>query len=188
MDDVYSPEMRRVSVIGSSGSGKTTFARSLASHLGVPWLELDSVFWQEGWAKKPPEDFRAEVAEFVTGERWVVDGNYTSKGVAPIVWERADTVIWLDPSRPVVMGRVIGRTLRRAVTRQEIWNGNREPLTNLYSRDPYKNIIVWAWTRFEGVREKYEQMMRDGTWDHATVVRLRTGREVREFLAGVTAA
>jgi len=178
-------EMRRVSVIGSAGSGKTTVARSLASRLGVPLLELDGVFWLEDWQKKPDPEFREEVSEFVSGERWVVDGNYTSHGVANIVWPRADTIVWLDPSKPMVMRRVIGRTLRRVATREELWSGNREPWTNLYSRDPYKNIIVWAWTRFDGVRQKYEQFSEDGTWEHARVVRLRTAREVRRFIAGV---
>jgi len=179
-------EMRRVSVIGSAGSGKTTVARRLASRLGVPSLELDSVFHLPEWTPRPDPEFQAIVDEFTAGQRWVVDGNYTSHGVADIVWPRADTVVWLDPSKPVVMRRVIGRTLRRAATREELWNGNREPWTNLYSRDPYKNIIVWAWTRFDRVRERYERFSEDGTWDHARVMRLRTAREVEQLLAGVT--
>lgn len=177
--------MLRVSVVGSAGSGKTTVARALAEHLGVPVLELDSVFWQEHWGKKPDPEFQADVRSFVAGEHWVVDGNYTSHGVADIVWPRADTIVWLDPSRPVVMRRVVGRTLRRVFTREELWHGNREPWTNLYSRDPYKNIIVWAWTRFDRVRERYERFSKDGTWAHARVVRLRSGRDVREFLTGI---
>ena len=177
--------MRRVSVIGSSGSGKTTTARALAERMGVPWLELDSVFHQPGWQPRPDPEFQADVESFVDGDGWVVDGNYTSHGVAQIVWPRADTIVWLDPRRAVVMGRVIRRTVRRVITREELWNGNREPLSNLYSRDPEENIIVWAWTRYDHVRRKYERMAGEGTWDHARVVRLRTGREVREFVASV---
>ena len=179
--------MQRISVIGSSGSGKTTFARDLAHLLDLPRLELDSVMHQPGWTPKPDHEFQAEVGDFVAGDGWVVDGNYTSHGVARIVWPRADTIVWLDPSRAVVMRRVVWRTLRRVATREELWNGNREPWTNLYSRDPYKNIIVWAWTRFEHVRQKYEGMLSDGSWDHLDVVRLRTAREARAFLGRVPA-
>ena len=175
--------MQRISVIGSSGSGKTTVARALAQRLDLPYLELDSVFHLPGWQPRPDEDFREIVRQFVAGERWVVDGNYTSHGVADVVWPRADTVVWMDPPRRVVMRRVIGRTLRRVLTREELWNGNREPWTNLYSRDPEKNVIVWAWTRYDHVRSRYAALLGSPRWSHLEVVRLRTGRETEELFA-----
>jgi len=156
-------------------------SRALSGRLGLPHLELDAIFHQPGWRPKPDPDFRAEVAEFVDSDRWVVDGNYTSHGVAQLVWPRADTIVWLDPSRPVVMRRVVTRTIRRAFTREELWNGNREKWTNLYSAKAEENIIVWAWTRFAHVRAKYETMLTDGTWAHLTVVRLRNEREASAF-------
>jgi adenylate kinase family enzyme len=174
--------MNRISVIGSSGSGKTTVARALAERLAIPYLELDAVFHQPGWVARPDEEFRSIVSDFAEGDRWVIDGNYTSHGVAQAVWPRADTIVWLDPPRGVVMRRVVSRTLRRVVTREELWNGNREPWTNLYSHDPYKNIIVWAWTRFAGVRQRYEGYLGSPEWSHLGVVRLRTRGEVGEFL------
>ena len=177
------PPVRRVSVIGSSSSGKTTTARSLAERLGLPHLELDSVYHQPGWQPLEDGEFRNRVREFIAQDGWVVDGNYTSHGVAQLVWPAADTIVWLDPPKRTVMGRVVRRTLRRVITRQELWNGNREPWTNLYSRDPYRNIIVWAWTRFDPTRTKYEQMLTDGTWGHLDVHRIRTRRELRGLLA-----
>lgn len=177
--------MRRISVVGSSASGKTTIARALEARLGLPRLELDAVFHQPGWQAKPDEDFRAEVAAFAAGDRWVIDGNYTSHGVAQVVWPRADAVVWLDLSRAVVMARVVRRTLRRVVTREELWNGNREPWSNLYSTKAEKNIIVWAWTRFAHTRTKYHAMLTDGTWSHLEVVRLRSARAADAFLEGL---
>lgn len=177
--------MKRVSVIGSSASGKTTMARGISERLGLPHLELDSVFHQPGWQPKPDEDFRAEVAGFAAADRWVIDGNYTSHGVAQLVWPLADTVVWMDPPRRVVMGRVVRRTLRRVITREELWNGNRERWTNLYSTKAHKNIIVWAWTRFAHTRHKYEAMVNDGTWSHLEVIRLRNAGEVTAFLEGL---
>lgn len=174
--------MRRVSVIGSSGSGKTTIARAIADRLGLRYLELDSLFHQPGWTPKPDDRLRAEITEFARARHWVIDGNYTSHGVADVVWPLADTIVWLDPPRRTVMRRVIGRTLRRVITREELWNGNREPWSNLWSPRPEKNIIVWAWTRFDGVRARYEQAMTDGTWEHLAVHRLRSGSETAEFL------
>ena len=69
--------MRRVSVVGTSGSGKSTLASSLADRLGADFLELDSVFHQADWVPLPTPEFRRRVAAVVTGERWVIDGNYS---------------------------------------------------------------------------------------------------------------
>ena len=175
--------MKRISVIGSSASGKTTMARALSQKLGLPYLELDSVFHLPGWQQLDDETFRARVAAFTQGDGWVVDGNYTSHGVAQLVWPQADTVVWLDPSRATVLRRVLLRTIRRITTRKELWNGNREPWANLFRPKPEQNIILWAWTRHAPTRRKYEAMLADGTWAHLTVIRLRTPEEARAFLA-----
>lgn len=174
--------MQRVSVIGCSGSGKTTLARDLANRLGLRYLELDALFHQPGWTPKPDEHLRAEIAEFSRAKHWVIDGNYVSHGVSDIVWPIADTVVWLDPPRHTVMRRVVLRTLRRVITREELWNGNREPWSNLWNPRPEKNIIVWSWTRFEHYRQRYEQALDRGTWDHLDVRRLTSKAEMKQFL------
>ncbi len=172
--------MRRVSVVGTSGSGKTTFAAALADRLGVPHIELDATYHQPGWVPLPENDFREAVTTAVAGDSWVIDGNYAV--ARPIVWGRADTVVWLDLSRTVVMFRIIKRTLWRGLTRRELWNGNRESLRNVFKRDPMKNIIVWAWTTHPDRRRRYADRMQDPRWSNATLVRLRTRAESRRFI------
>ena len=174
--------MLRISVVGPSASGKSMMARALSRVLGLPLLELDSVFHQPGWRQKDDPAFRAEVAAFVERDAWVVDGNYTSHGVAQVVWPRADTVLWLDPPRSTVMRRVIRRTLWRVLTREVLWNGNREAWSNLLSPKPENNIILWAWTRHGPTRQKFEAFITDGSWADLAVIRLRTAREARAFL------
>ena len=119
--------MERVSVVGCSGAGKTTLGRRLAGILDVPFVELDGLVHQPGWTSCPRTSSAAEVRRSCAGDRWVVDGNYHSM-VQDLVWDRADTVVWLDLPRWRVTGRVVSRTLRRVVTRQELWKGNREQL------------------------------------------------------------
>ena len=172
-------------MIGSSGSGKTHVARRVSEALGLPLLELDSVSHRGGWSATSPEDFREEVELFAKGPQWVIDGSYTSYGTREVVWPMADTFVWLDPPKRTVMRRVITRTLRRVITREELWDGVKEPWSNLYSLDPHRNIIVWAWTRFEHTRSKLESAMNDGSWAHADVRRLRTAGEVDRFLHSV---
>ena len=177
--------MNRVVVIGSSGSGKTTTARAIANRLDLPYLELDSVYHQPGWEPLPDEEFARRVSEFSAGSRWVIDGNYTSHAMPDVVWPGADTIVWLDPPMATVMWRVISRTVRRAVTRETLWNGNKEPLTNFYSRDPNENIILWAWTRYDIVRRRYEKALDTDAWSHAGVHRLRSRRDVGKFLTSL---
>src|SRR5262245_15322132 len=69
----------RISVVGTSGSGKTTFANKLAGILRIPHVELDALHWESDWVEAPRDVFRSRVREAVQADRWVVDGNY-SKG------------------------------------------------------------------------------------------------------------
>lgn len=173
--------MRRVSLVGTPGSGKTTVGRRLARSLDVPFIELDSIFHQAGWRDLPREEFRQRVTDALVPEGWVVDGNY--QAVLDLVWDRADTVVWLDLPRPLIMRRVIKRSLRRSLTREVLWNGNREPLTNFYRLDPEKNVIRWAWVKHAGYSERYHAAMNDEANSHLRFVRLKTPREIETMLA-----
>jgi adenylate kinase family enzyme len=173
--------MQRVSVVGNSGSGKTTLARELAQRLGVPHVELDAINHQPDWQELPTDEFRARVAETASGRGWVIDGNYASK-VRDIVWARADTVVWLDPPRRVVMRRIIRRTLGRVVLRRELWNGNREQWRFIFTLDPQYSVIAWAWTQHDTYHRRYEEATADPAWSHLRFVRLRSNHDSRALL------
>lgn len=178
--------MRRVVVIGCSGAGKTTLARRLSAALGVPHIELDAIYHQPGWRPLDNQRFQAELSARMDASPhgWVTCGNYNSQ-TGDIHLAQADTLVWLDPPRRVVMWRVITRTVWRALLRKELWNGNREPLTNFYRWDPERNIIRWAWTRWPHYRERHTQRLSDGTWAHLDVHRLRTNAEADALVASV---
>ena len=175
--------MRRVSVVGTSGVGKSTFASALALVLGAAFLELDSVQHQADWTPLPVEEFRARVALVAAGECWVIDGNYGR--VQDLVWARADTVVWLDLPRRVVMRRIVWRSVWRVAGRTELWNGNRERWRNLFSLDKEESVIAWAWQTYAANRARYEAAMADPLRSHLRFVRLRSAAEVRRFLRSV---
>jgi adenylate kinase family enzyme len=160
--------VRRVSVVGISGSGKSSLAAALAGRLGVPWLELDSIFHMPGWTPRPVEGFRAEVDRFTSGEGWVVDGGYSA--VRDLVWARADTVVWLDLPRHLVMRQLLSRTLRRMATGAELWNGNKESFRFLLDKD--ESIIRYAWTKHATMRDRYQRAAADPANARLTFVRL----------------
>jgi adenylate kinase family enzyme len=170
----------RVAVLGVSGSGKTTLGRALASRLGVPHLELDSIFHQPGWTALPDDEFRAHVAEIVSGDRWVVDGNYDL--VQPLIVERATDLVWLDYSRAVVMSRVIWRSARRGLFHRELWNGNRESIRNWVDAE---HPIRWAWSNLQRKRDAYTVRFATPRYAHLQVHRFRSPREAKAWLADI---
>jgi adenylate kinase family enzyme len=174
--------VRRVSVVGSSGAGKSTLARAIAQRLAVPCFELDAFMHQPGWRPRPDGEFMQEVEMATSQPGWVVDGNYRRFVIEGPVWQRADTVVWLDLPRRTVMRQVITRTVRRAVTREVLWNGNREPLANFVSLDPDDNIILWAWVKYHEFAQRYLVAMGDPRWRGITFVRLRSHAEARRWL------
>jgi adenylate kinase family enzyme len=181
----YSESVRRVAVVGNSGSGKTTVAAAIADALGVPHLELDAVFHQPGWQPLEREVFRARVAEFIAADGWVVDGNYSA--VRDLVWARADTVVWLDLPRRQVMRQLTWRTLRRMLTRAELWNGNTEQLRNLLRMDPEQSILRWAWTQHGKYVERYGAAQQDPANQHLAFIRVPDRAAAAALVAGLTA-
>jgi adenylate kinase family enzyme len=180
--------MRRIVVVGCSGAGKTRLARQLAAALDVPHIELDAIYHQPGWRPLDNQRFQAELSARMRAspDGWVTCGNYAAQTGNRHV-ANADTLVWVDPPRRVVMWRVVTRTIRRALVREELWNGNRERLRNLVRWDPEHNIIRWAWITWPRYRERYTRRVRDGTWDHVDVHRLTTTAQVHAFVARAAA-
>lgn len=175
--------MRRVSVVGNSGSGKSRLAAALAEALSVPYVELDAIFHQPDWTPLRVEEFRDRVAVATGSDGWVVDGNYSA--VRDIVWVKADTVVWLDLPRRVVMRQVVSRTLRRQVLRTELWNGNQEEWRDLFSRDPERSIILWSWSQHGKYHDRYLAAMSDPALRHLEFVRLGSHADSDRFLAAL---
>ena len=174
-------DCRRLIVIGTSGAGKTTLARELASLLGSPFVELDALHWDPNWTPAPPETFRARVAAATAGERWVVDGGYSA--VRDLLWPRADTLIWLDYPIRVNLWRLLRRTCRRIATRAELWNSNRESFRlDFLSRD---SLFVWVLKTHRRRRREYARLLARPEYAALTVVRLRSPRATERWLETV---
>lgn len=170
---------QRIAVVGTTGTGKTTLAQCIAQALDIPHVELDAIHWLPNWTPAPLTVFRERTAQALSGDRWVVDGNYGK--VRDIVWSRADTVVWLNYALPVIMGRLVWRTLRRVVTQEALWSGNRESLqTTLFSRD---SILLWALQTYRRRRREYPVLFAMPEYAHLTVVRLCSPRATAGWLS-----
>jgi adenylate kinase family enzyme len=177
-------DLRRVAVVGTSCSGKTTFAAALAARLEAPHIELDALHWRRNWVEAPRDEFRAAVAAATSAERWVSDGNYGV--VRDLVWARATALIWLDYPFVTVLRRALYRTVRRALLREELFSGNRESLRKAFlSRD---SILWWVVTTWGPRRREYRELSGQQAFGHLDVVAFGSPREAEDFLRRHTPA
>jgi adenylate kinase family enzyme len=180
----------RIAVVGTSGSGKSTLARKLAAALAVPCIELDAINWQAGWRDlntHDPQEFLRRVAAAIAAQAWVSDGNYGGV-IGPSILARATHLVWLDYERPVIMRRVIWRSLVRALDRKELWpgTGNRERFRQWFTDKDHP--IRWAWRTHAVRRTRYEALIARPENAHLAILRLRHPREADDIMRRLAAA
>jgi adenylate kinase family enzyme len=171
--------VRRVVVVGTTGSGKSRLAERLAAQTGLRVVELDALFWGRDWQPVPLELFRHRVERETRDDGWIVVGNYAQ--ARDLVWPNADTLVWLDLPLSLVMWRLVRRTVQRAATREELWGtGNRESFRNAFlSR---QSILLWALKTHRRNRERYAAEF-ESLASEKRIVHLQSRGEIERFMA-----
>jgi energy-coupling factor transporter ATP-binding protein EcfA2 len=175
----------RIVVLGRTGSGKTTLARELAAALRVPHVELDALFFGPGFSTVPLAVLRERTSAAIAGERWVTDGN--KRAVRDLVWPRADTIVWLDYSLGVSLWRLGKRARwRTGQLRAEAARTGRRSGLPRQLLAAAKGVLT-ALRSHAGQRREYTRLFAEPANRHLAIVRLRSPRATREWLARVTA-
>ena len=165
--------MKKVLVIGSGGSGKTTFSKQLGDRTSLPVIHLDQLFWHPGWVKTPDAEWDRLIAELCARDAWIMDGNY-GRTLAPRV-EAADTIIFLDLPRWVCTWRIVKRQIRYAGRiRPDSAPGCPEQLT--------WEFVRWVWTYPSRRRPDVMQRL-DAVRATKRIVILTSDQEIRAFLS-----
>ena len=175
--------MKKINVIGTTGSGKSTFSKRLAKQLDYPCIHMDQLFWKANWVEPTDEEFIPKVELAVSGDVWVLDGNYSRTN--EIKWANVDTVIWLDYSYLRTLLQLFKRTMLRAYFKQEIWpeTGNKETFAKAFlSR---KSIFVWFFSSYKRNKIKYEKLIASTEFKHVEYIRLRSPCELERFLKSI---
>lgn len=176
--------MRRINVIGTSGSGKSTFSFLLSQKLSYPYLEMDSIYWRPNWQEPTDEEFFQSLSDKLSGEYWGLDGNYNR--TCDIKWANVDTIIWIDYSFHRTVFQAIKRAVVRIVTKQELWgkSGNVESFKKSFlSKD---SIILWTLKTYKNNRLRYTALSNNPKYRHIKFVRLSSPKHAREFISRLT--
>ena len=172
--------MKRINIIGTTGSGKSTLAIALSELLGYPYVQMDQLFWKSNWQETSDEEFFPKLAEALSGEVWILDGNYSRSNKAK--WERVDTIIWVDFGYIRTLFQLVNRTISRAISRQELWpgTGNKESFFKTFmSKD---SILIWFLRCYHKNRIRYSKLMQSTEYSHLEMIRLKSPNEVRNFI------
>ncbi len=169
----------RINVVGTTGSGKTTVAKLLAERLGLHHIEIDALSWRPNWEMTPRDELPQLVDEATQGDCWIIDGNYSD--VRSVLWPKLDAIIWLDYSFPRVFWQLLVRTIRRAITREELWNGCHERLRkSFFSKD---SILLWCLKTYWRRRRNYPRVFEQPEHQHIILLRFTTPKEFQHWLA-----
>ncbi|AOZ94083.1 DNA topology modulation protein [Paenibacillus crassostreae] len=164
--------MKRIMIIGSAGSGKSTFARKIADITKLPLIYLDAYYWKAGWVATSNDDWEVFQQGIVLDNEWIIDGNYNR--TLDIRMARADTIIFFDLSPWVTMYRVIKRRIQfHGRTRPDLNEGCPEALDWEFIR------LVWNFRKLKrpAILEKLKIFERD-----KNIIILRSLREVMNLL------
>ena len=175
------PASPRILVIGTSSAGKTTLASSLSQILAIPRIELDELFWSPAWQPKPSEEFLDLVRNAAAGPSWVADGNYSV--VRSVLWPRANVIVWLNYSLPVVFWRGFVRAARRTWNREVLWHGNQESFRRtFFSRD---SILFWILTTHGRRTSQFRQLQGDPQYAGIRWLEFRKPSQTSKWLESV---
>ncbi len=154
--------VNRIAIVGPVESGKTTLAVRLGTRLSVPVLDLDDYYWRRS-RLATDEEWITKHSELVSGERWVISGDY--RAVAPARFRAADAVVWLDLPRPTCLYRA---TLRKL-------EGHPAPLTDSWR---------WIWRYANHGRHDTATALASSDLS-CSIYRLRSSDDVTSFLSQI---
>ncbi len=170
----------RIVVVGTTSSGKSTLAENLGKKLNLDYVELDALYWQPNWVGTPDEEFAQKVSEATRGARWVVAGNYSR--TRPITWPRAQVIIWLDYSLPLIFWRLITRTIRRSLSRELLWGTNRDRFWIHFKLWSDESLVKWLFKTYGRRKKEYPELFAEPEYKHLEVLRFTSPKDTALWL------
>lgn len=107
----------KIHIIGSVGSGKTTYAKKLSIQTGIQYYELDNMVWKriEGSRdiRRSVEERNEHLATILQLDKWIIEGVHHTWVKSSL--DHADFIIFLDTPYGKRNYRIIKRFIRQIV-------------------------------------------------------------------------
>jgi adenylate kinase family enzyme len=174
---------QRIVVIGVTGCGKSMLAEKLARKLGLEFIDLDALFWKPNWVESSDEEFRPKVEAATRGPAWALAGNYNR--MREIIWPRAEAVVWLDYSYPLVFGRLWKRTWQRWRSQEALWGTNTERLLPQFKLWSKESLFNWQAQSYGRFKRRYEQLTVRPENTHLKVFRFKKPEETERWVGEI---
>lgn len=135
---------KRIHIIGSVGSGKTTLAKELSKKLDIPYYELDNVVWirhKSGDIRRTEVEREEYLNSILQSESWIIEGVHNENWVSNC-FKNADLIIYLDPNYQIRTYRIVKRFIKQKLRLEK---SNYKPTLEIF-------IKMFKWNRhFEEV-------------------------------------
>jgi adenylate kinase family enzyme len=167
--------VERILVLGHCGAGKSTLAVQLGEMLDLPVIHLDQLSWRPGWQEEDRAVFADRLRAAAAGERWIIEGNYTSW--LDLRLPRAQAAVWLDYPLWLCLWRIVRRV--------RAWRGRVRP--DMAPGCPEKldwEFVRWAVTHHRTARRRVAGALAGAP--HVKAVRLRSPGQTGSFLRGLS--
>jgi adenylate kinase family enzyme len=171
---------KRIVVMGTTSSGKSTLAEKLAYKSGYEFIELDALNWEPNWTPAPQEIFHQRVDKATQAEKWVVAGNYQS--VRHIVWPKADVVIWLDYSLGRIFWQLTRRTFSRWWRHELLWGTNYENLWMHFKLWSDESLYHWLFKTYWRRKREYPMLLAMPEHKHLDLLHFKQPQETEAWL------
>jgi adenylate kinase family enzyme len=176
--DTLPASVRRIAVVGATGSGKSRLANELARRYRLPHVELDALYWGPNWTGCTDEEMLQRAEEATRGDAWVVDGNYSK--IRDLTWPRVEAVIWLDYPLALTLWQLWKRTWKRVLTKEVLWGTNKERFwPQFFSKD---SLFLYALQTYRRRKRTYAALLSSKEYASLKVYHFKSPRETETWL------